>query len=203
MRMHLHKAISLLFAFQITGCGFAQIQGPIADPVLSDGLPASTLRIFLTSSSYNGNLGGISGGDSNCQSEATAAGLTRTYKAILSASTTDARDRFTLSGPVSMINSSGAEVAIVASLSDLWSGAGLTLLNQVNLNASGSAQPTGTNIVITGTQSDGTKAANNCTNWTSTGTTLTYGLFNRTDFEWLQRNTGACLITMRLYCLSQ
>jgi hypothetical protein len=57
--------------------------------------------IFLNGvdSSY-GNLGGLSGADTKCQTAATAAGLTGKFKALLSDSTEAARDRIRIVGPV-------------------------------------------------------------------------------------------------------
>ena len=49
--------------------------------------------VFVTSQTFTANLGGLSGADSKCQELADAAGLSGTFKAWLSDSTTDARDR--------------------------------------------------------------------------------------------------------------
>lgn len=63
------------------------------NPDTPDVLPGKT--VFITSQVFNGNLGGLAGADAKCQQLATAAGLGGTYKAWLSDSTTDARDRLT------------------------------------------------------------------------------------------------------------
>ena len=52
-----------------------------------------TYKVFNSSTSYNGNLGGLTGADAKCQSRAAAAGLTGTYKAWLSSTTINAKDR--------------------------------------------------------------------------------------------------------------
>jgi len=41
-------------------------------------------KVFVSSQTYVGNLGGVAGADSLCQGLATAAGLTGTFKAFLS-----------------------------------------------------------------------------------------------------------------------
>lgn len=46
-------------------------------------IQAATRRIFVTSATYNGNMGGLSGADANCQSQAAGAGLTGTWYALL------------------------------------------------------------------------------------------------------------------------
>jgi hypothetical protein len=50
-------------------------------------------RVFVTSVSYNGNLGGLSGADAKCQARADAAGLGGTWKAIISNSYESAVNR--------------------------------------------------------------------------------------------------------------
>ncbi|HEY5922342.1 MAG TPA: hypothetical protein VIV11_11755 [Kofleriaceae bacterium] len=50
-------------------------------------------RVFLTSTFYDGNFGGLAGADAKCQERADAAGLTGTYKAWLSDDTTSAGSR--------------------------------------------------------------------------------------------------------------
>lgn len=52
-------------------------------------------RIFVTSTDYQGNLGGVAGADANCQTRADAASLGGTWRALISDSTTDARTRST------------------------------------------------------------------------------------------------------------
>ena len=47
----------------------------------------------MTSSSWNGNLGGLSGADAKCQQAANATGLGGTWVAWLSDSTHNAKDR--------------------------------------------------------------------------------------------------------------
>jgi hypothetical protein len=51
--------------------------------------------LFVTNATYTGNLGGLSAGDSICQASADGAGLTGTFKAWLSDTSTTAGSRFT------------------------------------------------------------------------------------------------------------
>ena len=52
-------------------------------------------RVFVTSTTYDGNPGGLAGADAICAARAAAAGLSGTYKAWLSSSTTSAASRLT------------------------------------------------------------------------------------------------------------
>ncbi|MBL4818385.1 MAG: hypothetical protein JKY15_04020 [Deltaproteobacteria bacterium] len=63
--------------------------------VCTDGVctTAGPSLAFTTSTLQRGNLGGLSGADAICQARASAAGLTGTFVAYLSASTVDAKDR--------------------------------------------------------------------------------------------------------------
>lgn len=68
--------------------------------------------MFITSQSYNGNLGGLSGADAKCQELAVAANLPGTYKAWLSSSTVSARECLSFK-PVPYVRPDG--VVVVAS----------------------------------------------------------------------------------------
>src|SRR5690606_22090089 len=52
-------------------------------------------RVFVTSATYTGNLGGLAGADAKCQELADAANLGGTYRAWLSVSGTPANSRLT------------------------------------------------------------------------------------------------------------
>lgn len=56
----------------------------------SDSNNADRHRIFVTSTTYTGNLGGVVGADIVCTNVATGAGIPGSYKAVLSSSTEDA-----------------------------------------------------------------------------------------------------------------
>lgn len=51
--------------------------------------PKSEMNVFVTSTNYNGNLGGVSGADEKCNAAASSAGLKGTYKAWLASSPSD------------------------------------------------------------------------------------------------------------------
>src|ERR1019366_3213969 len=90
---------------------------------------SASLKVFQTSGAYIGKaLGGLSGADALCQSEAGAAGYAGTYNAILSDNTTSAASRLTLSYPI-VRATDGATVSAV----NLWNG---SLSNQIGVAAS-------------------------------------------------------------------
>lgn len=62
------------------GLAWAQVikEGPIQAPLIQP------KKVFITSQTYSGNLGGLEGADQKCQQLANAAGLTGTFKAWLS-----------------------------------------------------------------------------------------------------------------------
>jgi hypothetical protein len=130
-------------------------------------LPAVS-RVFVTSTTYNGNLGGITGADQKCQTSANTANIGGTWKAWLSDTTTSASSRLNHGNiPYKLLN--GALIA------DDWNY--LTTYGskiKINITESG-ATLDGYLQVWTNTQKSG--AAYNpslvysCNNWTSASVT--------------------------------
>src|SRR5207248_10614341 len=88
-----------------SGCGGTLSCGTCHAPQTCGGAGAANVcgalaskRVFVTSATYNRNLGVLAGADAKCQALASAAALTGTYKAWLSTSTINARDRVTQAG---------------------------------------------------------------------------------------------------------
>lgn len=121
---------------------------------------------FVTSTSHNGNLGGLAGADAICKARASAAGLAGSYRAWLSTSTTNAITR--LGSARGWVRTDGKP--LVDSLSDLTTG---KLIHPLRYDETGT--DVGHVRVTTGTKPDGTVATSElCSNWTSaTGTTYT------------------------------
>lgn len=157
-------------------------------------------RIFSTANVYNGNFGGLAGADTVCQNEATALGYSGTWKAVLSSSTTNAKDRLTITYPV-VRASDGTLIAP----SNLWGG------SISNIVTSGPVSG-----VWTGSESSGTKysswgggastnAANYCNDWTD-GTasySAQYAYNNATSSQWLSVDSTYCNASRPFYCLEQ
>lgn len=183
---------------------------PIASPTPSaTPLPQSPSyrRVFVTSTTYTGNLGGLSGADAKCQARADAANLGGIWKAWLSSSTEGSPStRFIKdTGPYKNILGN----VIANSWSDLTDQA---LENSLAVNENGALQ----NItepwnVWTNTWTSGSiyDTATNltCDNWTSDSSSMTGrgGASWKTDFRWTASEISGekCNTLKRLYCFEQ
>lgn len=142
---------------------------PAATAVLAQSNPMS---FFITSQNpgKGADLGGLAGADAHCASLAEAAGATgKTWRAYLSTSDTDARDRIG-SGP--WFNAKGDKIADdVASLhSDAVNLTKETALNEKGEVVSGRGDTPNRHDILTGSNADGTRAADQtCGDWTMSG----------------------------------
>jgi hypothetical protein len=144
-------------------------------PVVAPQPPSANMSFFVTSSNpKGGNLGGLAGADTVCQTLARAAGSTKTWRAYLSTSTVDAKSRIG-NGP--WFNARGLQIA--SNVADLHSAnnkiSADTALTEkgtkpVYLSGTPPAAPAGQQLqhdIMTGTKEDGTKDADTCKDWTS------------------------------------
>jgi hypothetical protein len=161
-------------------------------------------KVFLTSVMGKGSLGdwtqsggntGIAAGDAICRNLAAAAGLANadSFKAWLSDSSTDARDRLTSDGPWARLD--GMMVAESKS----------ALLNSW-LNTSVSVTENGDyvgSLVWTGTSEGGTMSSEVCSDWTNSSDSAA-GLAGQSNDSnakmWTHRNYPPCFNSERLYC---
>jgi hypothetical protein len=174
--------------------------------------------VFVSSALYDGNLGGLSGADSKCQGLASAAGLSGTYKAWLSDSTTSAASRLThASASTPYVLTDGTVVA------QGWSQLvnGVSLLHAIAKTESGGAPPVGSfqcggsdPTVWTNTDPSGKPltASSNCSNWTSNAVAPGFvGVASFAQSPWwtedCQSGPGlaqvTCADTAALYCIQQ
>ena len=132
----------------------------------------NSMSFFVTSqgAGKGADLGGLAGADTHCTSLAEAAGVTgKTWRAYLSASDTDARDRIG-SGP--WFNAKGDKIADdVASLhSDANNLTKQTGLNEKGETINGRGDTPNRHDILTGSNPDGTKIADQtCGDWTLSG----------------------------------
>ena len=162
-------------------------------------------KVFASSSSGPGDIGGLAGADAECQRLATVAGLPGTYKAWLSDANTSAASRFT-KATVPYTLPSGEVVA--TSWADLTSG---TLRHAIDQTESGEAV-SGTNAgafrAWTNTTGNGGAGGadpnGNCANWTS-DEVLPTGNFGKTTSttQWTAGEFQQCPASARLYCFQQ
>jgi hypothetical protein len=168
-----------------------------------DGIGTGVKRVFVTSTDPNGAaFGGVTGGDTHCQSRAAAAGLGGTWRAILS-STAEA------TWAVNRVGYNWAELRLVdgtttvAYAPNLWS----TLLNPIIQTEFGATRPS--TRILSGTASNGktystTADLSNMFNWTNASCSATYMQGNSSSLSatitqgyWLCQSDGA------LYCIEQ
>ncbi|MER8882670.1 hypothetical protein NKJ28_28225 [Mesorhizobium sp. M0145] len=132
----------------------------------------ATMSFFVTSvgSGKGADLGGLDGADAHCSSLAEAAGVTgKTWRAYLSTSDTDARDRI---GKGPWFNAKGGKIADdVASLhSDANAITKQTALDEKGQMVNGRGDTPNRHDVLTGSKPDGTKIADQtCGDWTLSG----------------------------------
>lgn len=135
----------------------------------AEGLVANLpMYIFVTSTKYKGNLGGLTGADTICNNAGTTgqltSGLNKTWKAMLSmttgGTTINAKDRFVWTGPLYNVNNAMA-VQNPAS----WPWVPVNANANINLNQNGGAP--GDAYVWSGSSIDGTAKPNlDCNGWT-------------------------------------
>ena len=159
-------------------------------------------RVFVTSTTQDGNLGGLSGADAICQNLATSANLTGTYRAWLSDDSQSPSTRFSQSsGPYQLLN--GATVA--TSWADLTDG---TLATAITLAENGATFDDLGLRAWTNTRANGTSGGvlnENCAGWTTgaNGSDGDEGQVAATSDNWTDFASGTCNNLFHLYCFQQ
>ncbi len=164
-----------------------------------DGILDGEHRIFVSSQTYTGNIGGLEGADEKCTELARAAKLKRNYRAILSTSSEEAKTRLNLQGTVYLFGSSGV-LTVVELGTNLWSG---ELLHEINFNEN---QESITANVWTGTDSDGgTFFDDHCQDWTSDSGSETGSFGESTSLtdNALESDVSECDQNLAIYCISE
>jgi len=217
------SVLTVLFSFALG----AQVQCPsvsVSDTrpslsILQAQIDALTLRVhqvenptpkkvFVTSQTFSGDLGGLDGADAICDQAAGAAGLSGTYRAWLGDDSEGPNQRFTRSGPYALLD--GTIIAFG------WDGlTDGTLLAPINLDEFGQLVPSPgvawTNVEVEGNRMSPDPslpdADSHCDNWTyeavdhvgrggRSDTTLGPWTATRSSFV-------ACISQLRLYCFEQ
>lgn len=153
-------------------------------------------RIFVTTSTYQGNFGGIAFADAACAQHAAAASLPGTYLAWLSDGTTSPDARLRQWG-YAYVN--GAGVALASDWADLTDG---TVGVEMNYRADG-VLDVGTARTWTGTGADGLPLGPNCSGWTSLSGTGQAGLDTFLTAGWTEWSAWSCSSASHLYCVEQ
>jgi hypothetical protein len=149
--------------------------------------------VFVTSTTFNGNLGDLGGGYPVCQARAISAGLAGTYRAWLSTAAIGAGSRFVHStGPYRLVT--GATIA-----SDWTDLTDATLAAPIDRTENGIqvASP-----VWTGTDASGQTTGSTCADWTSSSSANLgrAGATASTDAGWTTTDVDTCASSYHLYC---
>jgi hypothetical protein len=186
----------------------------------TDALPEIKLdtenkTVFVTSTTYPGDLGGIAGADAKCQAAADAAKVAGTFRAWVSTATSSPATTFTRTSG-DYVLADGTTV-VAHGWEGLTSG---NLLHAIDMTETKAAPPmtappcgaTDANTSAwTATQLNGTPytgfGQRNCKDWTSSSATdaATWGWPNATNGYWTQRCSSAsgCDLAASLYCFQQ
>ncbi len=155
---------------------------------------AAGKRVFVTSTTTEGNFGGLAGGDTICNNLAAVAGLGGTYMAWLSDSTASPDTRFTKSTDDYILVD---DTVIANGWTDLIDA---DLDHAINLDENGNSLNTET---FTGTIYNGTGHALHCNDWTTNALQAAVGGRNHmTNAGWTQ-SAADCGSPNNLYCFEQ
>jgi hypothetical protein len=165
----------------------------------SGGDPFGT-RVFVTSSKRNGNLGGLTGGDAECQARAEAASLGGTWMAWLGDGVDGPATRFVQSDePYLLVGGD----PIAQDWPDLIDG---TLEVPINRNEMGATLPVDDDMIVWTAvfHTGGNPTPVNCLGWTDASNDIVpTGLASATDTGWTVTAPYACSGMHRLYCFEQ
>lgn len=173
----------------------------IANIVVDCGAPK---KVFTSSQRFSATFGGLSGADAACQSLATTAGLSGTFKAWLSDSTGSPNKRFTKSSlPYARVDGT----VIAQNWTQLTSG---HLAAAPSLDESGNRAPgnpySSYLFVWTNTTAGGDMSSTSysCGDWNSTAGASSYGMFDYTNGYWTDGAVGgSCTRQYPIYCFEQ
>lgn len=159
---------------------------------------AMAQRVFLSSSTQNGDLGGLSGGDEICQSLADSEVLGGEWIAWLSTETTNAIDRLVSPGPFVLVDNT----TIVAD--DQFDLTNSSIDNPIDLDESGTQIVDEFDVAWTGTSEFGLSVPGlHCSSWTVGTNTENQGRVGSptaTNFGWTNFGSSGCNSLQRLYC---
>ena len=166
-----------------------------------EGACANARRAFVTSTTTNGDLGGVSGADATCQARAIAGGLTGTFKAWVSTSTSSPAGTFVPSA-VPYVRVDGTKIA--DDWADLIDGSLDAPLLVTELGLPLEPGGFGSDFTWTGTGNNGAAASPHCADWTSASSASNGVVGNAREASsfslWLNR---PCDSQFHLYCFEQ
>jgi Protein of unknown function (DUF1554) len=155
-------------------------------------------HMFVTSTTYAGNFGGLAGADARCNERARIAGLSGSFVAFLSTISVPAVSR--LEGSSGWVLADGQPFA--NTVEDIRNG---KLFYPPRVDEFGKLRPGNETdeSVYTGTKFDGSPNQWNCANWTSSAAASQGGSYNATKDHWLWywgAAEGSCGNAYHIYC---
>ena len=169
-------------------------------------LVGSPRVIFATSTTQDGNLGGLCGADATCNSLASAAGLPGTFQAWLADSTQSPSTRESQVG-APYIRTDPSATVIANDWADLTDGdIDVAVSLDENGVVAGAVDEVWANVEAVGA---GAESTNHCGDWTinnssSEGLAGRRGLRNSATSSWTQEFVGSgCMALLHLYCVEQ
>ncbi len=152
---------------------------------------------FVSSVTYDSNLGGVAGADAKCAQLASDAGLTGTFLAWISDGVTDPESRFVKS-PIRYAATFN-NTLIAEDWADLTDG---TLGGSMTYDENGNtvSYRVFTNVNPDGTTKDNT---NHCNGWGAGGASANLGLSSSTSGLWTDYQLGSCGTSLPIYCFEQ
>lgn len=154
---------------------------------------------FVANSVFPSSFGGVQNADNLCftlagQGTKTRLFITATWKAVLSDSSEQAKDRVTILGDVK--NTVGN---LIGRSQSIFGG---SLTESINFDENG--MPVTDSTIWTGPNPGGTAAGDsNCTDWTGVGISGGVGLSSSFLSSWLGASSSDCESSHPLYCISQ
>ncbi|PZP56060.1 MAG: hypothetical protein DI586_04885 [Micavibrio aeruginosavorus] len=161
--------------------------------------PQTQNIVFVTSATYTGNLGGLSGADEICQKHANAAALPGKYMAWVADSSGSPSTRFYQSTvPYRLVDGT---TTIANNWADLVDGG---ISSSISKNETGATVAGGgvwTNVASNGT----VQGANSCSMWTepTAAANSRQGTSNLITSSWTNNGNDTCPNAKRLYCFQQ
>lgn len=177
-------------------------QTGVGGPLPSITVPASAKKVFVTSTTHNGNLGGLAGADAICVSRATTAGIANAanFKAWISTGSpsVDAINHLTSNGPWHRLDG----VKVADNKAALIASGSTALFTAISQTETGAYISTQYYNVWTGTDDNGVGLVNNCSNWTNgtSGSQGQAGMATISDGDWTNWTSWSCDNLYALYC---
>jgi hypothetical protein len=168
-------------------------------PAPTPPLPPPFRRVFVSSTSSNANLGGVSGADARCQNLANAANLGGTWRAWVSSSTSSPSARFSKATvPYRLLDGT----VIANDWNDLLSGSLRHAIDRDEKNTVTTGIEVWTATTSTGTYEGG--GCNGFTSGSSNAPIVAQGVTDRASGQWTYVYLQYCDRTNpRIYCFEQ